>query len=130
MFIGVARITLHIPGNNSLKGKRSVMRRVIERARAKFNAAVAEVSDNDQHRRGVVGVSVVGNDGRHVDSMLGGVIRFIEQIGVAPVLDIETEIIPMTKEIGMTGMDNEFGDDVWSDPGFQDGIDDEEEEEW
>lgn len=106
------------------------MRRVIERTRAKFNASVAEVAENDQHRRGVVGISVVGNDGRHVDSMLSGVIRFIEQNGVAPVLDIETEIIPLAGEIGTMGMGNEIGDDVWGDPEFQDGIDDDEEEGW
>lgn len=102
------------------------MRRVIERTRAKFNASVAEVADNDQHRRGVVGISVVGNDGRHVNRMLSGVIRFIEQIGVAPVLDIETEVIPLTGEIGTMEMNNEIGDDAWEDPEFQDGIDDEE----
>ncbi len=102
------------------------MRRVIERTRAKFNAAVAEVADNDQHRRGVVGVAVVGNDRRHVDSMLAGVIRFIEQIGVAPVLNIETEVIPLTGDIGSTGgTDAEFGGDDWK-ARFEEETDEEE----
>ena len=103
------------------------MRRVIERTRAKFNASVAEVADNDQHRRGVVGICVVGNDGRHVDRMLAGIIRFIEQIGVAPVFNVETEVIPMTGEIGTPGWDGEYGDPD-GEPDLSDDTD--EEEQW
>jgi uncharacterized protein YlxP (DUF503 family) len=129
MFVGVARIALHISGNSSLKGKRRVMRRVIERTRAKFNAAVAEVADNDLHRRGVIGISVVGNDTVHVDAMLGGIIRFVEQVGVAPVTSIETEVIPLKGDIGASGM--EEAADEWSLPSdFEGDFDAAEEDEW
>jgi uncharacterized protein YlxP (DUF503 family) len=100
MFVGVLRISLHLQGNGSLKGKRRIMRAVIERTRAKFNASVAEVADNDLHQRGVVGVSVVGNRASHVDAMLGNIGRYIEQLGLAPVGSIETEVIPLGGDIG------------------------------
>lgn len=128
MFVGVARITLHLPGNSSLKGKRGVMRRVMERTRAKFNAAVAEVADNDVHRRGVIGIAVVGNDTSHVDAMLGGIVRFIEQLAVAPISTIETEVIPLKGDIGEPGMSG-YPDDGSLLSEFE-GADDDEEEEW
>ena len=50
MFVGVCRLTLYLHGNVSLKGKRKIMRSLIERTRTKFNASVAEVEDNDSQK--------------------------------------------------------------------------------
>jgi len=47
-----------------------VLRRVKDRVRSKFNAAIAEVDDNDVWQRGVVGLALVGNDRRFVESAL------------------------------------------------------------
>jgi uncharacterized protein len=95
MFVGICRISLDLSGNSSLKGKRKILRRIIDRTRAKFNCAVAEVADNDSHRNAVIGIAVVGNTSSHVDSMLGNISRFVESTGVAPVASIGTEVIPM-----------------------------------
>ncbi len=95
MFVGVCRLTFHLHGVSSLKAKRQVLRRIIERTRAKFNVSAAEVSDNDVYKRAVVGVCVVGNSRAHVDGMLSTIIRFIDRLGVAPVLGVETEVIPL-----------------------------------
>lgn len=100
MFVGICRLALHLRGNNSLKGKRAILRKVIERTRAKFNVAVAEVGDNDARQRALIGAAVVGNSASHVDSMLAKIGRFVEQIGVAPVASWETEVIPLGGEIG------------------------------
>lgn len=100
MFVGVCRLTFHLHGVSSLKGKRQIMRRIIERTRAKFNVSTAEVSDNDMHKRGVVGVCVIGNDRAHVDEMMANVIRFIDRLGVAPVSGVETEVISFRDEMG------------------------------
>lgn len=100
MFVGVCRLTFHLHGVSSLKGKRQIMRRIIERTRGKFNVSAAEVSDNDVHRRGVVGFCAVANDRAHVDAVLSSVIRFADRLGVAPISAIETEVIPMKGDIG------------------------------
>ena len=100
MFVGVCRLTFHLHGVASLKAKRQVMRRIVERTRAKFNVSAAEVADNDVHKRGVVGISVIGNDRAHVDGMMSTVIRFIDRMGVAPVSGIETEVISLKGEMG------------------------------
>lgn len=92
MVVGIARIVLGIPEARSLKDKRSVVRRVIDRARAKFNASVAEVGDNDVHRRAVIGVSVVSNDRRHVNEMLDTILSFVSGASEALVLDSSIEI--------------------------------------
>jgi uncharacterized protein YlxP (DUF503 family) len=95
MFVGVLRVVLHLPGNDSLKGKRRIVRGYIDRVRAKFNASVAEVGSNDDHKRAIVGLSVVGNQTSHVHAMLGKIASFTTSAVGAEILDISTETIPV-----------------------------------
>ena len=103
MFVGVCRVVLHLPGNHSLKGKRRVIRSIIDRTAAKFNVSVAEVSDNDLKKRAVIGAAVIGNSAKHVDSMLSRIGGFIEWIGLAEVVSIDTEVIPIGGDLGIDG---------------------------
>ena len=45
--VGVLRLTLYLPENHSLKGKRSVLRTIKARVRNKFNVSIAEAGDHD-----------------------------------------------------------------------------------
>ena len=100
MVVGIARIVLGIPESRSLKDKRAVVRRVIDRVRHKFNAAVAEVDDLDAHRRATIGITVVSNDGRHASSMLETITSFVSTASAGIVLDVATEIEHYTDHFG------------------------------
>lgn len=93
LIVGVCRVDIGIAGNESLKGKRSVVRRVIDRARNRFNIAIAEVDDLDALEHGVLGFAVVGNDRRVLQSRIDTVVEFIEAMGLAPVEDHQFEIV-------------------------------------
>jgi uncharacterized protein YlxP (DUF503 family) len=93
MVIGVGRIVLLLHAADSLKDKRSVRRRIVERLKAKFNASVAEVGDNDLHRRLELGVAVVGNDRAFVNSCLDNLLNHIEGMQLAEVAETDIEII-------------------------------------
>jgi uncharacterized protein len=93
MFVCVARLTLQIPDSGSLKSKRQILRRVTDRVKARFNVAVAEVDDNDLWQRATIGLSVVGNERRHVDEQMEKIIHHIEEMYVAPLVSRETEIL-------------------------------------
>ncbi|HOI09554.1 MAG TPA: DUF503 domain-containing protein [Myxococcota bacterium] len=93
MVVGTCRITLAIPETESLKGKRSVVRRVIARVRATFNVAIAEVDDLDAHDTAVLGFAVVGNDHRFVNQVLDKVVDHIEGLHLAEVEDHAFEIL-------------------------------------
>jgi uncharacterized protein len=92
MVVGVCRITLSLPGNSSLKGKRSVVRRVLDRTQARFNVSIAEVGALDAHQRAILGLAVISNDGRHANAMVDTIVSFIEDQG-APVFDRQTELV-------------------------------------
>ncbi|HHT9147289.1 MAG TPA: DUF503 domain-containing protein, partial [Candidatus Wunengus sp. YC61] len=67
-----------IHDNFSLKGKRQVLKRVIDRVKQKFNVSIAEVGENDKWQRAQVGFCVVGNDKRYVNSSLDKIANFID----------------------------------------------------
>lgn len=96
MVVGVLRIVLALPFNDSLKGKRSVVRRIVERARERFQVAAAEVEDLDAHRRAVLGFAVVSNDRRHATSILDQLGEFVATI-------TETEVVEHRVELSSYG---------------------------
>src|SRR5512138_1503992 len=77
MFVGVLRLTLHLPDPGSLKSKRHLLRSAIDRVKAKFNVSIAEVGDNDLWQRSVVGVAAVGNDHSFINETLDKVADFV-----------------------------------------------------
>jgi len=92
MVVGILRINLSIPDAGSLKSKRHVLRKLIDRVKARFNVSIAEVGDNDLWQRAQVGISAVGNDRRFVNETLDKVLGFIEETCLAPVLHHDLEI--------------------------------------
>ena len=61
MVVGVIRVEIHIHGAGSLKEKRSVVRRIKDRARSRHNVSVAEVDDQHLHQRSTLGFAAVGH---------------------------------------------------------------------
>ena len=70
MFIACLRLTLALPENDSLKGKRAVVRRLRDRVRQRFPVAVAEVETLDDRRLITIGVACVTNDAAHGHAVL------------------------------------------------------------
>ena len=100
MVVGICRIVLALPGNDSLKGKRAIVRRILDRARAKFNVAAAEVDALDVHRRAVLAFCVVSNDGRHANSMIDQIQSFVTGATQAVVVDSNIELLHLGGELG------------------------------
>ncbi len=90
MTVGIARVTLFVAGSHSLKEKRSVVRRVKDLVQQKFNVSIAEVGDNDVWQRAVIGLALVGNERRFVESQLDEVLAFIQS---------KAEVLDETKEL-------------------------------
>ncbi len=93
MVVGVAQLTLMIHSSFSLKDKRSVLRQIKDRTSNKFNVSIAEVDDNDIQNRAVLGLAVVGNDRRHVNSSLDVILQFIEDLHLAEVVSSDLELL-------------------------------------
>jgi hypothetical protein len=93
MVIGVCQLELFLHENFSLKGKRQVLRSIVQRTRKKFNISISEVEGQDLWQKAVLGICAVGNDRQWVNSILDQVINFIENTQLTDVADSQIEII-------------------------------------
>ncbi len=97
MVVAVAQLTLFIPDNNSLKGKRKVVKSLIEKVRHRFEASAAEVDDNDLWQKATIGVALVGNDARLLTTRLDQISTFIENQHLAEIVDSRVELCYLEK---------------------------------
>ncbi|KAA0236664.1 MAG: DUF503 domain-containing protein [Dehalococcoidia bacterium] len=94
MVVGVLRLTLRIDAAHSLKEKRMVVRSVVERVRARFNAAAAEVDDHDTWNLATIGVACLSNEGAHAEAQLQAIVSAISSWRLdAELVEVETEVI-------------------------------------
>lgn len=93
MFVGVVRIELHLPASRSLKDKRSVVRGLKERIRARVQASVAEVDHQDLWQRAALGVAVVSGNSAQVGELLQSVRNLVESAPGAELLDWQEQLL-------------------------------------
>ena len=92
MVVGVLRLTFVIGGARSLKDKRQALRKMIDRTRARYNVSIAEVGENDVRQRAILGVTAVANDHSFVNEVLDKVVRDLEALGAAELVNREMEL--------------------------------------
>ena len=93
MVVGFGIITFRLHDCHSLKGKRKIIKSIINQLRNHFNASVAEVGSNDMHQRAEIGFSMVGNNKSLINSKMDKLINLAEMLGLAEIIDVEMEII-------------------------------------
>jgi len=77
MWIGWIEFDLLLGDVHSLKEKRAVLRPVLADLRRTTEASVAEVGDQDLHRRGAIGVGVVASGADRVTDVLDRAERLV-----------------------------------------------------
>jgi len=95
MVVGTMIIELNLHENCSLKGKRKIVKSMVDKVKHKFNVAIAEIGSNDKWQKIELGISTVGNDRRHIDSSLANVLSFLDSLYLAEIVDSKIEILNM-----------------------------------
>jgi uncharacterized protein YlxP (DUF503 family) len=78
MHIGICTIELRLPGNNSLKGKRRIIKSITTRVSREFNASIAEVDAQNTWQRAVLGVACVSTSSGYLHGQLESIVHWIE----------------------------------------------------
>lgn len=79
MHVGVCHLTLRLPENQSLKGKRQVVRSLLARLSNEFNLSVAEVDELDVWQLAGIGICCVSNSAQHARQQLQAAVEFVER---------------------------------------------------
>lgn len=77
MHVGTLSFDILLGDVRSLKEKRSVVRPIVAELQRKYAVSVAEVGDQDLHRRARIGLAVVSGDTEHLTDVLDRCERMI-----------------------------------------------------
>ncbi len=78
MHVGICTIELRLPGNSSLKGKRSIIKSIVTRVSREFNVSIAEVDAQNQWQRAVLGVACVSASASYAHGQLERIVQWLE----------------------------------------------------
>ena len=96
MNVGICKISLRLPENLSLKGKRRVLKSITTRVGNKFSVSIAEVDDQELWQLATLGICCVSNNNRYTNEILSKVVDFIANSRFEiEILDYEIEILPV-----------------------------------
>lgn len=95
MVVGALMMTLHVQGAFDLKAKRKVTRSVLDRVRARFNAAASELGSGDLWQRLELGFAVCSNEVAHAQAQMDEIGRFVERLALAEVVDVRQEVLSL-----------------------------------
>lgn len=93
MIIGILKLELFLPVPNSLKAKRAILKKVINRLRNTFNISVSELDYQDLWQRSVIGVSIIGSEKRYLNGVMDKVVDFVETVDDVQLLNYSLEFI-------------------------------------
>ena len=110
--VGIFTVDFFIPDTFSLKDKRSVMRRIVGKARGSrrgFNISIAEVDAQDSIRRGVLSASVTSPDLDHIYKIFGVLTTFFESFNEIEITSIKTEVLSFNYNQGDISLEEKYG---------------------
>jgi uncharacterized protein YlxP (DUF503 family) len=93
MTVGVLQIEVSIPDAFSLKDKRRVIKSLKDRIAHRHNVSIAEVGGLDEHRRCVLGMSMVGNDSRYIEGALSKLVDFVRMVPQVSLIDYQIDLL-------------------------------------
>jgi uncharacterized protein len=93
MTIGVLQIEMTVTDAMSLKDKRRVVKSIKDRIGNGYNVSVAEVGAQDEHRRCILGMAMVGTDRQYVEGALSKLVDFVRATPQVSLVDYQIEML-------------------------------------
>ena len=92
MIVGVLRVRVGVFEARSLKDKRRVIKSMKDRIANRHNVSVAEVDDLDHRQAATLGLAMVANESRFVESALAKIVDEIRANPRASLLEYDIEL--------------------------------------
>lgn len=93
MVVGILTIDMRFPESRSLKEKRKLLQKIVERTRSRYNISIAEVSENDLWQRTRIGIVTVSTGTDHIHSTVDNITNFISNLNLGEIIGTEVELL-------------------------------------
>jgi uncharacterized protein len=94
MFVGVGRLVIQIPGAQTIKDRRRVVKSFKDRVRAKLPVSIAEVGETGQLQVATFGLAVVSNETGRCHEILASALSMARVLPDAVLCDVKIEVVP------------------------------------
>lgn len=94
------QLRLHLPAARSLKDRRRVVRRAVDRVTARFSVSIAEVGDIDHWQSLTLGAAVVSRSAGHAREV-------IDKVSATVVSSVAAEAVLVRRDVMVTRADTE-----------------------
>jgi uncharacterized protein YlxP (DUF503 family) len=98
MVVGVLRADLAVLEAITLKDKRRVIKSLKDRLGSRHNVSVAEIDGLDSRQRAVLGIAMVANDSRFVQSCLDKIVDELRGARAATLVDYRVDLWPQEQD--------------------------------
>ncbi len=95
IYVGVARLELHIPEARSLKAKRSQTRSLVNRIRSRHKVLVIEADGQGLYQRATLAVCAMSTDTVDIEARLQRVSNTVDECWSGHVLNWEVELLQL-----------------------------------
>lgn len=92
MFVAAARLSLDVAALGAVRAKKQLVRRVTDRVKARFTLAISELPDEGE-AHAQLGLAVLGVTAKQAKEQLERVLRFVDEMSVAPVASSEIDVL-------------------------------------
>ena len=89
----ICSIEIFMPSVGSLKGKRQIVKSIIQRNRSRINASVAETDYQDSWQRAFIGVAMVSGDRIILERQVNLIRNIVDDCGEAETVEFITEYV-------------------------------------
>lgn len=93
MLIGILQLELRIGDALNLKEKQRILRSLKDKWHHHHNVSVAEVDHLEHPQAAHMGIAMVGNDARHLESSLAKMVEQLKRERHAELIDFQIEIV-------------------------------------
>lgn len=91
MHVVICTVEFFMPAAGSLKGKRQVIKSIMERIKARVNASVAEVGYQDSWQRAEIGIAMVSGSRVLLDQEINLIRRIVDDCAEAETVQFVIE---------------------------------------
>jgi len=93
LFVGIARIELHIPEARSLKDRRRAVRPLVDRLKSRFRVLVIETGHADLHQRASLAICAASTKSTDLEARLQRVHTWVEENWPGVILEWKTDTV-------------------------------------
>ncbi|MEW6456630.1 MAG: DUF503 domain-containing protein [Acidobacteriota bacterium] len=91
MIIGLCSFEIWIPYSRSLKEKRAVIRKIIEKIKPKYNVSISEIDFQNLWQRAKIGIVSINAEKSVIEKVFNSILKDLENSLDGHILNFETK---------------------------------------